>query len=158
MCFFVFLFTLQTRNDLHFFPNPIKTLNADKRFLVWSQIEGNVYHGISQLIQYFPNELYSQLVSFSWKYIFSILFVLVHPLDLLVHLDSLYDKKQLKNSNGWQSQTTDSLGSIITRVSFFFSSKDEMQNGSFVKQNITLALQKCVVLESLKYFGEFKRK
>ena len=33
-------------------------------------------------------------------YIFSILFVLVHPLDFLVHLDSLYDKKQIKMAMG----------------------------------------------------------
>ena len=30
----------------------------------------------------------------------SILFVLVHPFDLLIHLDSLYDKKQIKMAMG----------------------------------------------------------
>ena len=33
------------------------------------KLKENVYHGISQLIQYFSIELYLQLVSFSWKYV-----------------------------------------------------------------------------------------
>ena len=47
----------------------------------------NVYHGISQLIQYFFNWIVFATSFFLWKYIFSILFVLETPSDLGVHLE-----------------------------------------------------------------------
>ena len=69
----------------------------------------NVYHGISQLIQYFFNWIVFTTSFFLWKYIFSILFVLETPSDLGVHLEFPWNKKWIQNVKG--SVSTDSPSS-----------------------------------------------
>ena len=84
MCFFGFLFTLQTRCfslfviiSIIFSSVSWKIVLKPFKNIQWRQEipcaitnwRKNVDNGISQLIQYFSIELYLQLVSFSWKYV-----------------------------------------------------------------------------------------
>ena len=163
MCFFAFFVTLQTRYDLSLFSiisiiffsvswkivlKPIKNIKWRQEICCMiTNWRKNLHHGISQLIQYFSIRLYT-LVSF-YGNIFSPSCLLWKVLWIWWYIWSfLKIKSKYKMSKGQWAQVGQAHNKSIDH--FFFWLKDEMQNGSFIKQNITLTFQKkSVVLDVL---------